>query len=134
MHVWCRQKKTKQAGQRGTCQQRPASITCLGNEASQPAAHSREPAHHSRAAETGWIQMHVWGRAKKNQQASQRGTCLHCGTATITHLINKGSQQAPHGGQQADHSLAAEIGGIQMHVWCWAKENKAGRSEGHMPA
>ena len=39
-----------------------------------------------------------------------------------------------HGGQQADHSPAAEIGAIQMHVWGRAKENKAGRSEGHMLA
>ena len=46
----------------------------------------------------------------------------------------EGTQQAPHGRQQADHSPAAEIGGIQMHVWGRTKEHNAGQSEGHMPA
>jgi hypothetical protein len=46
--------------------------------------------------------------------------------ASLTHLGNKGEKPAPHGGQQADHSLAAESGCIQMHVWGWEKENKAG--------
>ena len=49
-------------------------------------------------------------------------------------MSNEGIYQAPNGGQQVDHSLAAEIGGIQMHVWGKAKEIKAGWSEGHMPA
>ena len=51
-----------------------------------------------------------------------------------THPRIEGTQQAPHGRQQADHSPAAEIGGIQMHVWGRTKEHNAGQSEGHMPA
>jgi len=51
-----------------------------------------------------------------------------------THLRIEGAKKAPHGRQQADHSPAAESGGIQMHVWSRAKGNKAGRSEGHTPA
>jgi hypothetical protein len=71
---------------------------------------------------------------KKTKQAGQRGTCQHSRPATRNHLSNKGTQQATPVGQQADHSRAADIGGIQMRVWGRAKENKAGRSEGHMPA
>ena len=54
--------------------------------------------------------------------------------ASNTHLSNGDTEHTPQGEQQADHSLAAEIGGIQMDVWCREKENTAGRSEGHMPA
>ena len=87
-------KKTKQAGQRGTCQ-------------------------HSRPAS------HIWATRAQN---------IHHMAGRNTHPCIEGTQQAPNGRQQADHSRAAEPGGIQMHVWCWAKENKAGWSEGHMPA
>jgi hypothetical protein len=80
--------------------------------------------------------MHVWGTAKQYKTAGQRGTChsIDSQPASITHLGNEGTKPAPHGGQQADHSLAAERGGIQMHVWGTAKQYKDGWSEGHMPA
>ena len=51
-----------------------------------------------------------------------------------THGIMEGTKHTPYGGQHADHSPAAESGWIKMHVWGRAKENKAGRSEGHMLA
>ena len=77
--------------------------------------------------------MHVWGRAKENKAGRSEGHML-AKQASIRHLGNESIQPAPHGGQQGDHSLAAEIGGIQMHVWGRAKENKAGRSVVHMLA
>jgi hypothetical protein len=67
MHPWCWQKKTNQAGQKGTCQHsRPAShiwatrahnIHHMGG--SKPITHQLQ--------EIGGIQMHVWGRAKENK-------------------------------------------------------------------
>ena len=143
-------KKTKQASQRGTCQH------------SMPASHmeySRAHNQHHMAgslATTYFLQNQAGSRCmcgvgrKKTKQAGQRGTCQHSRPASHiwatraqnihhmagrnTHPCIEGTQQAPNGRQQADHSRAAESGGIQMHVWCWAKENKAGWSEGHMPA
>ena len=47
--------------------------------------------------------------------------------ASNTHLSIKGTKQAPHGGQQANHSPAVEPGGgIRRQVRGWAIENKAG--------
>ena len=82
MNVWGpRAKETKQAGQRGTCQHiQPASVIHLGNDMEyssiQQAAHGGQQAGHSLAAESGGVQMNVWGRrAKETKQAGQRGTC-----------------------------------------------------------
>jgi hypothetical protein len=77
--------------------------------------------------------MHEWGRAKENKASWSEGH-MPAWPASITHMGNKGTLHTPRGGQQADHSQAAESGGIHMHIWGRAKENKAGRSEGHMPA
>ena len=91
----------------------------------------------------------VLGERKQSRQvrgahaniASQQHTSAHRGHTTRTtwpgrdtHPRIEGTQQAPHGGQQADHSPAAESGGIEMHEWSRAQENKACWSEGHMPA
>ena len=75
--------------------------------------------------------MHVWGRRAKETNAGLSDGRMPAWLANNTHVGSKGTQQAPHGWKQGrDHSLAAESGGIQMHVWGRAKENKAGLSEG----
>jgi hypothetical protein len=68
---------------------------------------------------------HVWGRTKEHNAGQSEGH-MPAWVASNTHVGSKGTRQAPHGGKQADHSLAAELGGIQMHVWGRTQENNAG--------
>ena len=130
----------------------PGSNTHLCIEGTLQAPHGGKQADHSLAAEKGCRSRCMCGVGrKKTKQAGQRGNCHHslpashvCATRATniyttwpgsnTYTRIEGTQPAPHGRQQADHSLAAEMGGAKMHVWCWAKQNKTGRSQGHMPA
>jgi hypothetical protein len=67
----------------------------------------------------------VWGRTKEHNAGYSEGE--HASTAGQHYTSEQeGTQKAPHGGQQADHSPPAESGGIQMHVWGKAKEHNAG--------
>jgi hypothetical protein len=69
--------------------------------------------------------MQVWGKAKEHN-AGYSDSHMPAWVANNAHVCSKGTRQEPHGGQQADHSLAAESGGIQMHVWGRTKEHNAG--------
>ena len=71
---------------------------------------------------------------QKKQSRLVRGAHASIASQPSAHGVLKVKQPAAHGGQQVDHSHAAETGGIQMHVGGREKVNKAGRSEGHMPA
>jgi hypothetical protein len=116
------QKKTKQAGQRGTCQHsRPSTHIWATRAHNIHHIAGSKPITHQLQNQDGSRCMCGVGR-KKTKQASQRGTCQHSQPAISTHLGNEGTYHTPHGGQQADHSHAAESGWIQMHVWGRAKE------------
>ena len=69
--------------------------------------------------------MHVWSWAKENNSGYSEGHTL-AQPASNTHRIIEGTEHTPHGGMEADHSLAAESGWIRMHVWGWAKDNNSG--------
>ena len=161
-------KKTKQAGQRGTCQHSlPASHiwATRAQNIHHMAGQEHTSAHRGHTTSTTWqAASHsltgcrirrdpdacvVLGERKQSRLVRGAHASIACQHHTSgqqghriyttwpgrnTHPRIEGTQQAPHGRQQADYSRAAESGGIQMHVWCWAKENKAGQSEGHMPA
>ena len=181
MHVWGRTNEHNAgysegahasiAGQHHTSEQKGAQHT----------PHAGTQAIHSQAAESGGIQMLVWGRTKEHNAGwsdghmpawvanttnlskrahsihhmpgrkpfthslqNQEGSRCMCGVgrkntmransdghmpawvANNTHVGSKGTQQAPHGDKQADHSPPAESGGIQMQVWGRTKEHNAG--------
>jgi hypothetical protein len=65
------------------------------------------------------------------REETKQAKYANMGSQQHTYLGNKGTYPAAHGRQRADHSLAAEMERIRMHVWGRAKENKAGWSEGH---
>jgi hypothetical protein len=103
--------------------------THAGSKGTQQTPNGGKQAIHSLAAESGGIQMHVWGRTKEHNAGYSEGH-IPAWVANNTHVDSKGTQPAPHGGQQAIHSHAAESGGIQMHVWGRTKEHNAGQPEG----
>ena len=143
-------KKTKHTGQRDTCQHsQPASHIWASRAlnkhhmaGSKPITHQLQKGRDPNACVVLGERKqcrHVRGAhasiACQHYTSGQQGQILYTTwPASVTHLGIEGTQQAPHGRQQADHSPAAESGGIQMHVWGRAQENKAGWSEGHMPA
>ena len=102
----------------------PASIIHLDNEGTDHTPHGGKQAEHSRAAESGGIQMHVWGKTKENKAGRSEG---HASLDGQHHTSgNKGTYNAPHGGRRANHSPPAVSGWIQTNMWGRATENKAG--------
>ena len=138
--------KTMQASQRGTCQHsQPASHYWATRAHNQHHIAESKPITHSLQKWEGSRCMCGVGQNKKSRQVrgahasiacqhslpashiwETRAHSIHHMAGSNTHPRIEGTQQAPHGGQQADHSPAAEIGEIQMHVWGRAKENNAG--------
>jgi hypothetical protein len=133
MHVWGKAKEHNAGYSEGHMPAQPASITHLSKRANSKhhTAGNKPITHHLQIQEGSRCMCGV--RRKNTMQASQKGH-MPAWVANKTHVCSKGTQQAPHGGKQADHSLAAESGGIQMQVWSTAQEHNAGQSEGHMQA
>jgi hypothetical protein len=113
MHVWGRTKEHNAGQSDGHMPAWVANNTHVCSKGTRQAPHGDNQADHSLASESEGIQMHVWGRTKQTMQVSQNGH-MPASVANNTHVDSKGTQQAPHGGKQADHSLAADSGGIQM--------------------
>ena len=133
MHVWGRPKEHNAGYSDGHMGAWVANNTNVESKGTQQAPHGGTQPDHSLPAELGGIPMHVWGRTKEHSAGQSEGH-MPAWEANNTHVGSKGTQQTPCGGKQADHSPPAEIGGIKMHAWGRARENKAGRSVVHMLA
>jgi hypothetical protein len=106
------QKKTKQASLRGTCQHsRPAISTHLGNEGTNHTPHGGQQADHSRPAESGGIQMHVWGRAKENDM-QVRGAHASMACQPLAHIWATRAHNTHHmaGSKPIAHRLQNQEG------------------------
>ena len=99
MHVWGRRAEETNAGlSDGRMPAWVANNTHVGSKGTQQAPHGwKQGRDHSRAAESGWIHMRVWGRrAKENKcrlvrwphasMASEQHTCGQQGHTTSTTL------------------------------------------------
>ena len=70
----------------------------------------RQQADHSRAAESGGIHMHVWGRAKEHNAAGQRGTCQHSQPASHDWVSRAHNINHIAGGKPITHPLQNPAG------------------------
>jgi hypothetical protein len=121
MHVWGKAKEHNAGYSEGHMPEWVANNTHAGSKGPQQAhmAGSKPITHHLQ--NQGGSRCMCGVRRKNTMQASQKGN-MPAWVANNTHAGSKGTQQTPHGGKQADHSLPAELGGIQMHVWGRTKQ------------